>query len=123
MAPCDNTARALLCVLDLGVGTRGPRIARTAMQTRACAATGWGTPCLKIVAPHGLRLPDDAGDVPSPWRSGAALRRCDAASEEERVETWNGGLGTWGRKGLISSMGHYLSVRPQCFVSFCLNVL
>ena len=40
VAPCDSTARALLCVLDLGVGTRGPRIARAAMQTRACAATG-----------------------------------------------------------------------------------
>ena len=55
-----------------------------------------------------------------PWRR-SALCFGDAASVEECVETWDGGLGTWGRRGgLISSKGHCLSVRPLCFVSFCL---
>ena len=86
-----HTVRSLLCVLDLGVSTRGPRIAWAAMHTRACAATRLGTPYLMIVAPHGLRLPDAAGDEHSPWRSGAALLWRDAATEEECVETWEGG--------------------------------
>ena len=68
-------------------------------HTRACAATGLGTPCLMIVAPQGLRLPDGAGDEPSPWRSGAALLRRDAATEEECVETWEGGREQRGERG------------------------
>ena len=113
MALHDDTVRSLRCVLDLGVGTRGPRIAWAAMHTRACAATGLGTPYLMVVAPQGLRLPDGAGDEPSPWRSGAALLRRDAATEEECVETWDGGREQRGKRGrLISSVGHCLSVRP-----------
>ena len=40
---------SLLGVLDLGVGTRGTRIAAAAVHTRARTATGWGTLYLKFV--------------------------------------------------------------------------
>ena len=99
MALHDITVQSLRCVLDLGVGTRGPRIAWAAMHTRACAATGLGTPYLMVVVPQGLRLPDVAGEEPSPWRSGAALLRRDAATEEECVETWEGGREQRGERG------------------------
>ena len=87
----DDTVRSLRCVLDLGVGTRGPRIAWAAMHTRACAATGWGTPCLKFVAPHGLRLPGDKGDE----RSTVAIGRCSAPARRGDRGGVRGDLGRW----------------------------
>ena len=101
MAPHDNTLRSLRCVLDLGVGTRGPRIAWAAMHTRACAATGWRTPCLKFVAPHGLRLPGDKGDE----RSTVAIGRCSASVRRGVRGGVRGDLGWWSRN--VGQEGRY----------------
>ena len=103
MALHDNTVRSLRCVLDLGVGTRGPRIAWAAMHTRACAATGWGTPCLKFVAPHGLRLPGDKGDERSTLATVGALLRRRGVRGGVRGDLgwWSRNVGQEGRSHLL----------------------
>ena len=104
LLPHGKTVRSLRCVLDLGVGTRGPRIAWAAMHTRACAATRWGTPCLKFVAPHGLRLPGDKGDE----RSTVAIGRCSASARRGVRGGVRGDLGWWSRNVGQGGRSHLL---------------
>ena len=109
MALHDDTVRSLRCVLDLGVGTRGPRIAWAAMHTRACAATGWGTPYLKIVVLT-VFAPQDAGDEPPPclWHEAVRAALCEHRRRGARGGV-RGDLGRWSREaGQEGSVSHLL---------------
>ena len=102
-----------------------PHRGDTDALSRARTATGWGTPCLKIVVLM-VFAPLDEGDEPPPCLSGSrrSERRSanivDAALVEECAEAWEGGAATRGQEGNVSSplRGRHPSVAPYAFCPF-----
>ena len=127
-------SRCLACSLcggHVGIPHRCGGGARMRMHGEGLAGDAWLPPR----RPHGLRLPG-MREMNTPlrllgsgfWGSGAALLRCDAALEEECVETWDGGLGKRGARGeCLSSPLRVTAFRWPCtplclFASICIHV-
>ena len=125
VALLDTLGRRCLACSTWAWARGVPASGRHDALSRARTATGWGTPCLKIVVLM-VFAPLDEGDEPPPCLLGPrrSERRSanidDAALVEECVETWEGGAATRGQEGNVSSplRGHHPSVASYAFCPF-----